>query len=209
MGAVRSVPVECRPTVARFQAGFFALAAVFSVLAWVCAASAGDSRGAAGIDLHGKTVDPLQQAAGKPVVLIFVRTDCPISNRYAPSIQKLQAAYAGRADFWLVYPDKAETSSAIEKHLREYGYKFPALHDPKHEMVAESQARMTPEAAVFDGHGQLVYHGRIDDRYVTFGKARAAPTTSELKDALESVLAGRKPAVASADGVGCYISDLQ
>jgi thiol-disulfide isomerase/thioredoxin len=180
-----------------------------SVLAWVCTAWAADSRGASGIDLHGKSVDPLQQAAGKPVVLIFVRTDCPISNRYAPSIRKLQAAYAGRADFWLVYPDKDESSAAIEKHLREYGYKFPALHDPKHALVAESQARMTPEAAVFDGRGRLAYHGRIDDWYVTFGKARAAPTTSELKDALDAVLAGRKPAVASADGVGCYISDLQ
>jgi thiol-disulfide isomerase/thioredoxin len=179
------------------------------VFLFVSAAVAADSRVAAGIDLHGKNVDPVQQAAGKPVVLIFVRTDCPISNRYAPSIQKLQAKYAGRVDFWLVYPDKDETSLAIEKHLQDYGYRIPALHDPKHALVAESQARITPEAALFDGSRQLVYHGRIDDWYVTFGRARAAPTTSELKDALEAVIAGRKPAVASADGVGCYISDLQ
>lgn len=193
--------------VASLRARFLPLS--LAVLFCLSAAAGADSRGATGIDLHGNSVDPLQKAAGKPVVLIFVRTDCPISNRYAPSIQKLQASYAGRVDFWLVYPDKEETAAAIEKHLRDYGYRIPALHDLKHSLVAESHARMTPEAAVFDGSGQLVYHGRIDDWYVTFGRTRAAPTTSELKDALEAALAGRKPAVASADGVGCYISDLQ
>ncbi len=39
------------------------------------------------LDLSGKVVDPFEMAAGKPVVFIFVRTDCPISNRYAPTIQ--------------------------------------------------------------------------------------------------------------------------
>ncbi len=41
------------------------------------------------IDLAGKAVDPFAVARGKAVVLIFVRTDCPISNRYAPVIQRL------------------------------------------------------------------------------------------------------------------------
>ena len=45
-----------------------------------------------GVDLAGKPVDPLHANPGKPVVLIFVRTDCPISNRYAPTIQRHQCA---------------------------------------------------------------------------------------------------------------------
>ena len=163
----------------------------------------------AGVDLAGKPVDPLRTDHGKPVVLIFVRTDCPISNRYVPAIQRISTEYAGKAAFWLVYPDKAESAAAIEQHLRRYGYKLPALRDPQHSLVKLSQAQVTPEVAVFDTNGQLVYHGRIDNWYQDFGKARSAPTTHELDDAVQAVLKGKKPEVTTATGVGCYISDLE
>jgi Redoxin len=170
---------------------------------------AGAAPPATGVDLVGKQVDPLHANPGKVVVLIFVRTDCPISNRYAPAIQRISASYTGKATFWLVYPDKAESSAAIEKHLREYGYKLPALHDPQHSLVKLGHAQVTPEVAVFDSSGQLVYHGRIDNWYVSFGHARPAPTTHELDDAIQAVLKGNKPQVTTADGIGCYISDLE
>ncbi len=163
----------------------------------------------AGVDLAGKPVDPLRTDPGKPVVLIFVRSDCPISNRYSPAIQRVSAQYAGKAAFWLVYPDKAESAAAIEQHLRQYGYKLPALRDPQHLLVKLSQAQVTPEVAVFDASGQLVYHGRIDNWFQDFGKARSTPTTHELDDAIQAVLRGKKPEVTTATGVGCYISDLE
>lgn len=185
---------------------------IFCFLAVVITAGAirgNASQPPTGVDLAGKPVDPLRTNPGKPVVLIFVRTDCPISNRYAPTIQRLSAEYAGRTVFWLIYPDKSESSAAIERHLREYGYKLPALHDPQHALVKLGQAQVTPEVAVFDASGQLVYHGRIDNWYQDFGHSRSAPTTHELNDAVEAVLSGKKPQVATAGGVGCYISDLE
>jgi thiol-disulfide isomerase/thioredoxin len=182
---------------------------VIAVVGWIGVMRAGASQPPAGVDLAGKPVDPLRANPGKPAVLIFVRTDCPISNRYAPTIQRLSAQYAGKAAFWLVYPDKSESSAAIEQHLRDYEYKLPALHDPQHALVKLGQAQITPEVAVFDASGQLVYHGRIDNWYVTFGHARPAPTTHELDDALQAILKGNKPQVATASGVGCYISDLE
>ncbi len=162
-----------------------------------------------GVDLAGKKVDPLSAASGKPVVLVFVRTDCPISNRYAPTIQRLESVYADRVSFWLVYPDKDELPQAIRKHVEEYRYKIPVLRDPEHSLVKLGQVQVTPEIAVFDANRQLAYHGRIDNWYATFGRVRAAPTTHELDDVLEALLGGRKPAVTAASGVGCYISDLQ
>lgn len=195
------------PAGARFRVQFWKLVTTTAILSIGHVVLAGS--GGSATDLQGKSVDPVKQAAGKPVILIFVRTDCPVSNRYAPAIQKLQAAYSTRVDFWLIYPDKDESPAAIEKHLREYGYTIPALRDPGHILVARSQARVTPEAAVFDGRGDLIYHGRIDDWYIAFGHARSAPTTHEAEDAMEAALAGRKPLVATADGVGCYISDLK
>jgi len=162
-----------------------------------------------GVDLAGKPVDPLRASVGKPVVLIFIRTDCPVSNRYVPTIQRLSAQYAGKAAFWLVYPDKSESSTAIQQHLHEYGYTLPALHDPQHALVKLGEAQTTPEAAVFTPAGQLVYHGRIDNWYVSFGRSRPAPTTHELDEALQAVLSGKQPQVKTASAVGCYISDLE
>ncbi len=51
----------------------------------------------------------------------------------------------------------------------------------------------------------VVYRGRIDDTYTTFGKRRPEPTTRELRDALEAVIAGKKPKVTKTDSVGCRI----
>src|ERR1700719_337946 len=48
-------------------------------------------------DLEGKPFDPFRAAQSKVVVLIFVRTDCPISNRYAPTIQQLRAQNEDKA----------------------------------------------------------------------------------------------------------------
>ena len=162
-----------------------------------------------GFDLGGKRVDPWKLSSGKALVLVFVRTDCPISNRYALTIQRLSAEYAGTAAFWLVYPDEDESSQAIQKHLRDYGYKIPALRDPQHALVARSQAKVTPEVAVFDSSAQLVYHGRVDNWYERFGRARPAPTTHELNDALAAALAGKPFKPRETTPVGCYISDLQ
>jgi thiol-disulfide isomerase/thioredoxin len=188
----------------------FRLLLISMVAAWL-APFGSTARGARGtaFDLEGKPVDPLKESAGKVVVLVFVRTDCPVSNRYAPTIQKLRAEHEGNAAFWLVYPDKAETAEVIRKHDDEYGYKIAALRDPEKVLVKESEAQITPEAAVFDARGHLVYHGRIDNLYEDIGRARTIATTHELEDAIEAAASGKKPAVSTAHAVGCYISDLE
>jgi hypothetical protein len=164
---------------------------------------------AGAVDLSGKEVDPLHLHPGRAVVLIFIRSDCPISNRYAPTIRQLSAQYGDKVTFWLVYPDKSESAVAIRRHLNDYGYELAALRDPRYSLVKLSQVQVTPEAAVFDGNGQLVYHGRIDNWYEGFGRSRSAPTTHELDDAIQAVLGSKKPSVTTAPAVGCYISDLQ
>ena len=167
------------------------------------------SKAAKALDLSGKPVDPFDLSAGKPLVLIFVRTDCPISNRYAPTIEALSKRYADAVLMMLVYPDRSETPAAIEKHLHEYGYEIPALRDTRRDLVRLSEVEITPEAAVFKGNRELIYHGRIDNWYKDFGHPRIAPTTHELDEAIQAALSPGRSAPASVGGVGCYISDLQ
>ena len=161
------------------------------------------------IDLAGKPADPFQLAAGKAVVLIFVRTDCPISNRYAPEIQRLSSEHAHSAEFFLVYVDKKESADTIRKHDEEFRYNLVALRDIQHSLVKQSSAQITPEAAVFDVTRRLIYHGRIDNLYENFSHARQSATTHELEDAIRSAISGKPLASASSPAVGCYISDLE
>jgi thiol-disulfide isomerase/thioredoxin len=158
--------------------------------------------------LDGTAADPFQEGSGKPVVLVFVRTDCPISNRYAPLIQRIGSQYAAKLGFWLVYLGKTATAENIRQHEGEYGYKLRTLRDPQHVLVAKAQAQVTPEAAVFDAHHRLVYHGRIDNLYEDVGRSRPAATTHELDEAIQAVLRGKAPPPNS-PGVGCFIADLE
>ncbi|HWC18891.1 MAG TPA: redoxin family protein [Terriglobales bacterium] len=162
------------------------------------------------IDLQGKTIDLSQAAGNRANVLIFVRTDCPISNRYAPVLRKLSSEYAKTSRFWLVYPDNTESATAIEEHLRDYNYKnISAIRDPQHTLVRIARAQITPEAAVFDHHARLLYHGRIDNWYQSFGHSRPRPTTHELEEAIRAIRDHRPVAVAETKAVGCYIADVQ
>jgi thiol-disulfide isomerase/thioredoxin len=160
-------------------------------------------------DLDGHPFNLLAADSGKIVVLVFLRRDCPVSSRYAPVIQQISKRHAGHASFWLVYPDKSDSPQAIRKYLEDYGYHLPALRDPEHTLVKLARVQITPEVAVFDRSRQLVYDGRVDDWYVDLARAKPAPTTHELDDAVRAALAGKPVAKSEVRGVGCYISDLE
>ena len=83
------------------------------------------------------------------------------------------------------------------------------LRDPHHQLVKLARATIAPEAAVFDQAGHLVYHGRIDDRWLNPGRARPAAQTHDLEDAISAVLAGRPPAQAETHAVGCWLADVR
>jgi hypothetical protein len=162
------------------------------------------------VDLAGQTVNPLENDGATAKVFLFTRADCPISNRYAPEVQRLYEKFAARGvEFVLVYPNPDETNEGIRQHMRDYGYQCQALRDPHHQLVSLTGAEKTPEAAVFTPNGQMVYRGRIDDRYVDFGTARAQATTHDLEDTIAAVLDGRPITPRTTPAVGCYISDLK
>jgi len=161
------------------------------------------------VDLDNRPVDPFQLTAGaKALVFLFTATDCPISNRYAPEVRRLYQAFAAKGvRFFLVYPNPADTPKLVREHATSFGYPAEALRDPKQSLVKLAQATVTPEAAVFVGR-RLVYHGRIDDRYVDLALERSAPTKHDLDEALTAVLAGTPVPHPVTQAVGCYIADF-
>jgi len=161
-------------------------------------------------DLDGNSIDPLAQTPAKVKVLVFTRTDCPISNRFAPEIGRLYETFHSRGvEFYLVYVDPHEEPKAIRRHLQEYRYPCIALRDPGHLLVSLCQATTTPEAVVFSSDHQITYQGRINDLYVDLGSSRPQPTTNDLSDAIEATLAGQPVANPRTQPVGCVIADLK
>ena len=163
----------------------------------------------AATDLVGRPVDPLATAA-PATVLLFVDPSCPISNRYVPEILRLAERFSQRgARFFWVYPNASAGADAIRAHARAYGLGGEILRDTAHALVRRSGAEVTPEAALFDAHGALVYRGRIDDRHVDFGRSRPEPTRRDLELALGELLDGRRVTVARSTAVGCAIPPLE
>jgi hypothetical protein len=125
-------------------------------------------------------------------------------------VRTLYDTYHDRGvDFHLIYVDPKESPATIRRHLEEYQYPCNGIHDPLHELVKMTDATVTPEAVVFDSRQKIAYRGRIDDLYVRFGEARPEPTTHDLADAVEAVLAGQSVIAPETKAIGCYIGDLK
>lgn len=154
--------------------------------------------------LNGVMVSPLR-STGDVTVLIFVTTDCPIANRYAPEIRRIHEEFGEEVTFWLVYIANSGQVSELAEHRDSFGFPMKAVRDLKNELAQVTGATVTPEVAVYDVNQELSYRGRINDQYVEFGIARAAARTHDLRDVLARLVAGEQVAFSETQAVGCYI----
>lgn len=160
------------------------------------------------VDANGKKITLLQDKGLKATVLLFVTNDCPITNSYAPEIKRICDTYtAKKVAFYLVYADPELKAPVVRQHVKDYRLPCTALLDPKHYLVKLTQATTTPEAVVLAPDGKRLYRGRIDDRYIDFGKARFAASTHDLRDALDAVLQGKPVVHPTTRAVGCAIPE--
>ena len=160
-------------------------------------------------DLAGVRHRPLEVRENRASVVIFVLHDCPISNQYAPEIQRLADEFAAkRVPFYLVQVDPQLSKADATKHAKEYRYKLPVIVDRKHELVKRLKATTAPEAFVIGAEGKVLYRGRIDDRYAAIGKPRSQVQRQDLRMALSAVVAGKPVEVAETKAIGCYIPEL-
>lgn len=164
------------------------------------------------LGLDGVPFNPLETTEAEVIVLIFLATDCPISNRYAPVVNRMYEAYKDKGiRFFGIYPMSSETTEDIRKHRKDFAYGFPALTDKAHCLVDQAEARVTPEVSVYrpsaSGPGTWIYRGRIDDLYVDFGKWRRKPTQNDLTDTLDKILRGDPVVARRTRAVGCYIKE--
>ena len=177
--------------------------ASFSIL-WLCILALMASLQVRAVD--GSLLRPLEPS-GLANVLLFVSTDCPVSNAYAPELQRICATYASRGIACsLVYEDPNVTVSDVRKHLDEYRYRaVGAAIDTDGSLAATVRATVTPQAVVVDRRGTVRYSGRIDNLYEALGRPRRVVTAHDLENALNAIADGKTPEVSRTEAVGCYI----
>ena len=158
------------------------------------------------VDDRGRAHSAAEWKGSRAVVLVFLGLECPVSNGYAPEFTRIVEAYGSRGvAFYGIHADPDVTAEAARAHAAEYGLSFPILLDPTQGVARQAGVRVTPEAVVLDSEGQILYRGRIDDRYTPQGKRRPGPTTLDLRNALDATLVGLPPAPASAGAFGCRL----
>jgi len=155
-------------------------------------------------DLDGVQRRPMDPGDRVGSVLIFYWQDCPVSNGYAPEINRIAASHTNFA-FYIVQVDPDLTRTAAKEHARKYDLREPVLLDPHHQLVKLVHATVTPEAVVIGKDGRVVYRGRIDDNYAALEKKRARATQHDLIDAMEALAAGKTLKKSETMAIGCVI----
>ena len=166
-----------------------------------------------GIDLRGNSIQQLTKPDTRVVVVIFAASDCPISNRYVPEMKRLSQEFSARhVAFWWAFPNPGDTGDIVREHGRQYAIAENTILDLDQTLARLAHATRTPESAVFlvnDGQLREVYHGRVDDRYLSIGEARPQPAHHDLEAAIESAIDGRPIANAVTRATGCSIVPIE
>jgi peroxiredoxin len=150
-------------------------------------------------DGKGRSLASLKGKAG--TVIIFMATRCPVSNGYNTRMEKLAEDYRARGvNVVGINANSTETIEEVKRHAAEKGLTFTILKDGGNRIADRFDAQVTPEAYLLDASGKLVYHGRIDN-----SRNGDSITSTELRDAVEAVLAGKPVEKQEAKAFGCSI----
>lgn len=161
---------------------------------------------------EGKDVSPADYK-GKIVVLEWINLGCPFVKKHYGSgnMQKLQKDYTAKGVVWL---SVASSAPGKEGYLKADGWKkaiaekgsaaTAVLLDPDGLAGRAYGAKTTPHMFVIDAEGRLAYKGAIDDR-PSVDPADVPGATNYVRQALDSLLAGKPVATPSTTPYGCGV----
>jgi hypothetical protein len=162
-------------------------------------------------DLAGRPITSLADPTTRAVVLFFVASDCPISNRTFPEMQRLRQQFSSRPiRFWFVYANATDPPSAVLAHQRAFDPGGTAIRDTAGTLARITGAKVTPEVAILvpthtAAHWTPIYTGRIDDRYVRLDLERPRATQHFAERVLTEILTHHAIDKPTGTPIGCAI----
>jgi peroxiredoxin len=140
------------------------------------------------------------------LALLFISNGCPTVKACQDRMIKIQKDYASKNVQLLAlnsnnpYLSPADTYAEMVMRLQEKGFNFPYVKD-EDRMVARSYGAIcTPHVFLLDEDRKLRYRGRIDD-----SRNPERVTVSDLRNAIEDLLAGKPVRVSETTPFGCSI----
>ena len=122
----------------------------------------------------------------KATVVMFISTQCPVSNHYNERIIALYNDYKDQdVQFIGINSNRNESVQEIAEHNKTNKFDFVVLKDLKNEIADKFGARRTPEVYLLDEKRILRYRGAIDN-------SQKNPETSYLRETLDLVIAGKE-----------------
>lgn len=144
------------------------------------------------------------EASGKNVVILFLGTDCPITQKYITRIKTIGDEFSSSAEFYAVFPTQFSIKE-IKDFKKEYRISMSLLRDDDMELAKLLGATVTPEVFLLDKGLTLQYQGAIDNWFYELGKYRQTTTEEYLVDGLKALAAGASPAIKKTEAIGCFI----
>jgi thiol-disulfide isomerase/thioredoxin len=157
-------------------------------------------------DFEGRPGRLSDYAESEALVIVVRQIGCPVGDRYAPRLARLEAEYAGRGvAFLYVNMDKfLEPEEVREVELGTHGFRGRYVHDPDESFGRALGVETTTPVFVLDRSRTLRYRGAVDDQYGR-GVVLDAPRIDFLRDALERVLAHERVPVPATSAPGCAL----
>ena len=146
-------------------------------------------------------------AGARALIVVFSCNHCPYVVGSEDRMIALFADYAPKGLAMIAInsneTDNHPTDSFphMVERARAKGFPFPYVHDESQSVAKAYGALRTPHFFLFDSSLRLRYTGRLDNNPMDPLQA----TTHELRDALDSVLAGKPPAVPLTNPIGCNV----
>ena len=159
-------------------------------------------------DTEGRLLTLADFKDAPALLVVFMCNHCPYVKHIRPALAAFAREFQpkGLAVVGINSNDAAKhPDDSPEKMVDEValaGYTFPYLYDETQETAKVYRAACTPDFFLFDKDRKLVYRGQFDDSR----PGNNVPLTGkDLRDAVNSVLAGKSPSAEQKPSIGCNI----
>ncbi len=156
-------------------------------------------------DIYGNNHSLKDYSDSKAIVIIFIATQCPVSNAYNTRMVDIYNNYHEKNITILgINSNKTESIEECKAHAEEHGFKFTVLKDKGNVIADMFEAYHTPEAYVLNSKTfEVLYHGRIDD-----SRDESNVESKDLANALDEILSGKEISVTTTKAFGCSIKRI-
>lgn len=142
--------------------------------------------------------------AQKGKVLVWLSSDCPLSQKYTLVLRKLSEQHdKDSISFLAIFPSNSKKE--IKAFIKKYHLTFAAQADKERKLTKQYEATITPEVVLLDHHGQIFYRGAIDNQATALGKFMPSATENYLQNAIEQLIVGHPCTLAKTTPIGCII----